>query len=349
MAQHASGPAGTGPPAADEVEITVLGKGYGESVVIHTGGGAWVIVDSFLESGTGEAAPLVYLKSMGIDAETDVTAVVLSHLHADHYRGIDQVVGECKSAWLYLPGVLPGQRWERVLTLAKQLHDHKYRGIDDVSGAVRLAQARERLRIVGPDSEIQTRRESSLRCVGPTSAALTSDVFDDENSRRRIKTLIDEANYTSTVLWIRAGEIRALLGADFDARRRDLGWAALVDEQETKPWITAASLVKVPHHGSRTAHYDGIYTRWAANPIAIVTSNRQNRLPDSNLNNRLRHLCAELHHTSGGASGTSSRALALEQCPTSSTAPTGAVRTRRRPGASQWTVTLFGPAWQAFP
>ena len=49
------------PPAADELEVTVLGPGYGEAIVIHYGKGQWVIVDS-CKFEKGETAPLVYLR-----------------------------------------------------------------------------------------------------------------------------------------------------------------------------------------------------------------------------------------------------------------------------------------------
>ena len=37
---------GGNPPRDDEFELTLLGPGYGESIVMHVGDGAWVLVDS---------------------------------------------------------------------------------------------------------------------------------------------------------------------------------------------------------------------------------------------------------------------------------------------------------------
>ena len=144
----------------------MLGKGCGESIVVHAGDGAWVVIDSFCENQTTDPAPLVYLKSIGVDVAKDVTAVVLTHLHADHYRGIDKVVRDCESAWFYLPGVLPQERWEDVLRRAAALLEDEMRGAGRVATAVHMARGRQTLRSVGPDSEIQTRREGAIRCVG---------------------------------------------------------------------------------------------------------------------------------------------------------------------------------------
>ena len=152
-------------PDAHEVEITVLGKGCGESIVVHAGDGAWVVIDSFCENPTSDPAPLVYLNRIGVDVARDVTAVVLTHLHADHYRGIAKVVRDCEAAWFYLPGVLPQQRWEDILMRAADSSVDEIRGTGRVATAAHMARGRQRLRSVGPDSEIQTRREgrASLR------------------------------------------------------------------------------------------------------------------------------------------------------------------------------------------
>src|SRR5947209_2078343 len=36
-------------PGADELELTVFGGGFGESICVHVGGGSWVIVDSCID------------------------------------------------------------------------------------------------------------------------------------------------------------------------------------------------------------------------------------------------------------------------------------------------------------
>ena len=334
------------PPHEDEIEVTVLGRGVGESVVIHTGGGGWVIVDSFCEHGTVDAAPLIYLRRLGIETNEQVTAVVLSHLHADHYRKIDRVVEECSSAWFYLPGVLTGDSWREILKHADEMEDGPYRQAGQVAAALVCADDSGRLRAVGPDSEIETRRESSLRCIGPTSAALNADVRTRGPSAALLNRLYDEANYTSTVLWLKVDEIRALLCADFDAADDDLGWSALMREQGSKPWIAGASLVKVPHHGSNTAHHEALYRTWCTDPIAVISTNWTSRLPDDDVVRSLQDDCLEIHLTSSSASPVPATATTR---PKGRKTPTGSVTARRRPGETLWRVCRSGPAHQAYP
>ena len=333
-------------PDAHEVEITVLGKGYGESIVVHAGDGAWVVVDSFCENQKSDPAPLVYLNSIGVDLAKDVTAVVLTHLHADHYRGIDKVVRDCESAWFYLPGVLPQERWEAVLRRAAELPEDEITGAGRVATAVHMARGRQKLRSVGPDSEIQTRREGALRCVGPTSVAMTSHIVTDDLSSALIRKILREVNYTSTVLWLTIDGIRALFGADLDEHDTGMGWSALMTEQSEKPWIQGASLVKVPHHGSRRAHCAELYREWCADPVAVIASNWNGNLPDEGTVGRLGAMCQQIYHTSVR---NKDRDRHRDGLSSNVHAPTGVVTARRRPGEDRWRVTHQSPAWKEHP
>ncbi len=53
-------------PEKNEFELTLLGPGYGESVVLHVGGGVWVIVDSCVDT-NGTPQALRYLESIDVD------------------------------------------------------------------------------------------------------------------------------------------------------------------------------------------------------------------------------------------------------------------------------------------
>ena len=87
---------GGNPPSYDEFELTLLGSGYGESIVMHVGEGAWVLVDSC--GRTDAPAALEYLKILGVDPGEAVKLIVASHWHDDHIRGIGQVVPGAGSA-----------------------------------------------------------------------------------------------------------------------------------------------------------------------------------------------------------------------------------------------------------
>ena len=86
-------------------ELTLLGPGYGESLVLHLGGGMWVLVDSCLDS-DGFPQALRYLESIDVDPAEAVDLIVATHWHDDHIRGIADLVETCKKATFCCGAVL---------------------------------------------------------------------------------------------------------------------------------------------------------------------------------------------------------------------------------------------------
>jgi glyoxylase-like metal-dependent hydrolase (beta-lactamase superfamily II) len=74
-------------PDPDQFEVSVLGPGYGEAIVVHLGNGEWLTVDSCIDSRTREVAPMAYLRGLGVNLATQVRLVVTSHWHDDHVAG----------------------------------------------------------------------------------------------------------------------------------------------------------------------------------------------------------------------------------------------------------------------
>lgn len=85
-------------PENDELEITLFGSGYGESVVVHIGDGKWIIVDSSINRDTRKPAALEYLEGIDVDVSSQVKGVVVTHWHDDHIRGISEIAKKCSSA-----------------------------------------------------------------------------------------------------------------------------------------------------------------------------------------------------------------------------------------------------------
>jgi glyoxylase-like metal-dependent hydrolase (beta-lactamase superfamily II) len=85
-------------PSLDEIEVSVFGPGYGESIVIHLGGNKWIIVDSCIDPISKEPIPLSYLHQIGVKPIEAVKQVIATHWHDDHIRGLSKIIRECKSA-----------------------------------------------------------------------------------------------------------------------------------------------------------------------------------------------------------------------------------------------------------
>lgn len=121
-------------------------------------------------------------------------------------------------------------------------------------------------------------------------------------------------NDTSVVLWIEAGHVRALLGADLEhAGRSGEGWMAVVAcHQDTVP----AQLFKVPHHGSTDSDHPEVWQRMLTeNPVAVVTpfAGGNVRLPKDSDLERLSDRTSRLYCTTAGSGRPPSRDPAVER------------------------------------
>lgn len=257
----------------------MLGKGLGESIVIGLGKDEWVIVDSFFadtNDGRSEPAPLTYLRERGTTPE-QVSAVVLTHLHDDHYRGIDEVVRQSRNATFYLPDAIPDRDWQAFLSRASR--SGRRARLDDVVGAFRIALDQRRFQAVGATALLDT-RGCELFVIGPSVRAQASSREVYETGDADAEKALRLQNCTSIVLWLRAGNAVALLGGDME-NHGVIGWEALLEEHQRKEWLRGAGLVKIPHHGSEGAHNPDVYARWTAEPAGVVTPNTRgaNGLP----------------------------------------------------------------------
>ena len=92
------------PPAADEIEVTLFGPGYGEAIAVHLGDGSWLLVDSCIDPDSKTPASETYLDQIGVNA-SHVRAIVASHWHDDHVRGISRLAARYPAADFVLSGV----------------------------------------------------------------------------------------------------------------------------------------------------------------------------------------------------------------------------------------------------
>ena len=261
------------PPGKGEFELTLLGPGYGESIVLHVGGGVWILVDSCVDT-DGTPRALRYLESVGVDPAKAVGLIVATHWHDDHIRGIAKLVEVCKKAafccasvllrkeFLTVVGTLEGRRLSSGLGSGlKEIHGAVSR-LREVASSPTLALANRRLFVQGRceiwslspnDSTFQ----AFLRSIG-------SLVPGTSQSKRRIPDL--SPNGAAVVLWVRVDDVAVLLGSDLEKG----GWVEIL-HNAARP-NGKASVFKVPHHGSENAHEPGVWKRMLdPKPFALLT------------------------------------------------------------------------------
>lgn len=279
----------TGPPAAHEIEVTVLGPGLGESVLVHLGGGEWLIADCCVGRG-GTAAPLVYLASLGV-APQAVRWLVATHWHDDHVRGFGDLVEACPDARVAHAAALEHDEFLGLVVSAEDLMLAGPSGVDEMRKAIEALHASGRGRPipVGADKRLDQVAGSADRppfevwSLSPSDAAVYAALAEFATwaaSPGGAKSAVGRPrrNHSAVALLVRVGAVCLLLGADLETvAAADQGWNAVL--ASTGRPQARSHFLKVPHHGSITAHHEGIWSDLlVGSPHAVVTPMRQGRV-----------------------------------------------------------------------
>ena len=82
------------PPDQCQVEVSIVGSGFGETILIHFGDCRWAIIDSLCFPDTKEPYCLEHLKILGFDPSSHVAVILATHWHDDHIRGFELCLHE---------------------------------------------------------------------------------------------------------------------------------------------------------------------------------------------------------------------------------------------------------------
>jgi beta-lactamase superfamily II metal-dependent hydrolase len=270
-----------GPPRSDELEVSLFGPGFGESLAVHLGAGKWMIVDSCVDRATGEPAATQYLESLGVDCSKQVAVVVASHWHDDHARGLADIVARCGEA-MFAYGTAFQAAEFLTLVNAPAGTFQMTSGVREFSRVLEILAERKKsgadvghIRQVLSENNIVYRSGTSeVVALSPSSEAVTRAIQAfasqlPEPLKPHTRAVAPSPNHASVALWLQGPAGAALLGADLEAASTDsLGWGAVLALGVRSP----AGLVKVPHHGSESAHDQRMWDRLlVASPEAVLT------------------------------------------------------------------------------
>ncbi|MFD8424278.1 MBL fold metallo-hydrolase [Streptomyces sp. NPDC059466] len=267
-------------------EVSLFGPGKGESVVVHLGGRRWMVVDSCRDQRTRGVAALDYLRGMGVDLATEVLAVVATHAHDDHFDGIAEVVEACSAATVVTSHALMNREFLALVEAEREIAGvtntaayKEYRRIFEIIERRR----RETGKVPGRRAE-ENKILLDLSAQGAAPATRVTALSPSEHGVYRAQQVLAknhlfalgertrrstyDPNEASIALWVAAGEINVLLGADILRGPEGCGWGAVLQSfTPTQP----ATLYKAAHHGSKTSHHEGLWSDLLAdNPVVLI-------------------------------------------------------------------------------
>ena len=264
-------------PAADELEVSLFGPGFGECVVVHLGQGDWMVVDSCLNEAQNQPVALDYLTTLGVDVAKKVRLVVVTHWHDDHIRGSARVFAEARSARFVCSAALRNEEFrvmvaasERNKTVARDSSLSEFGGILD---ELKQRKSREHRSLTGPDHWAQDgmalflptgSNHAKVTALSPSAQTITDAAIRFGKLIPSISSSVNRfprcsPNDQSVALLVQSDAYSVLLGADLESvGDPDRGWRAVVSSP-VRPQV-ASNAIKVAHHGSKNGDLDEIWS-----------------------------------------------------------------------------------------
>jgi beta-lactamase superfamily II metal-dependent hydrolase len=345
------------PPANNEIELTVFGPGHGEAIAVHLGDGNWLLVDSCIDPSNNLPATANYLDQLGV-APNKVKAIVASHWHDDHVRGISDLAEKYPEADFFLSAALNNAEAAAFFAaysgvaapgLARGTSE-LYRVVDQREYVYHASHRVNVLELNANQLKVRVTAWSPTSMASAQSIANFAQYLPRKPGQEPITHAPEpKQNLESVVLHINFGEEDAiLLGSDLENRK--MGWGELI----ANAWCqsqTQASAYKVAHHGSRTGDRIGIWSNFLQTQrIACLTPFNRSGLPTPSDKHRIKSRASQAYISSGASrkpdmSREQIKRLAdicseveLVDC------GFGAVRLRKLIGATTWNIDLFGNA-----
>lgn len=299
------------------LEIFIIGGRLGESIVIHTPGGRFGLVDAYASDWTdaGTNPTLLRLKALGA---SKLNFVALTHPHMDHYRGLPSIFeaypGEVELFWRPPWGaveIFNAVIREFKTATTREKRTQLGRGINILRKLFAIIDAqvknkRLKVKTLQNDSDAiydgimlqEPEHDFSVMCLGP-STGISSPYLDKISSNTIVPIMHDETpewraphNEISSVLAIKYGGWIGILGGDTEQS----SWRDIL--QRRVPLLESARFFKVSHHGSETGSFPELWETIKSDKCeAVITCFSGKQLPNASGLQYLRESRFSLHST----------------------------------------------------
>ncbi len=326
--------------------MSVFGRGVGECIVAHLGGGTWIVVDSHRIGGPkSDPVALTYLHSIGVPV-SDVRLVAATHWDRDHINGLFDVVRACDRAEFWCTGAFDVNQLLTDLNLLASQEGPLGPGAREFLAIVKLLIARGKgVQWANQRSQIEL-GGGVLGALAPSGLTQTAALLHAATGPA-VAPKQPTPNNTSVVLWFDDGDTALLFGADLETGVDRTGWTGVLADFAPS---RRASVYKVAHHGSEDADHPDIWRQLLTpGPESIVTPFSPSKRPRPEDSIRLRDL-SRAHFTGPAGGGRVRRVNHVERLAAAATVrgvrrrsgAVGHVRLRRAAGETEWAVA-YGP------
>lgn len=272
-------------PLPQEIEVSIFGPGFGESILVHIGDNRWIAIDSCIDRRSQKPAPLAYLDSIEVDPQS-IELIIASHWHDDHVRGLPMIVDAAPQAKVFCSAALSNREFLAFVAAFNKDPTTKLSGGVREFHTILTSLKRNGRSIItcGIDRRILN-IQTGILSHGCACEVLTLSPSDHQSQlflaqlgnvyalekQTKFRMQANDPNQISVACQVIIGSLAILLGADLEATNNQrLGWSAVLASAGRSQ--TKAAVFKIPHHGSLNAHHPGVWSvLLEKDAIAIVT------------------------------------------------------------------------------
>lgn len=263
-------------------EIVILGKGFGESIIIRSEIDDIIIIDSFLNPDTHRPIALDYLDKINVSYDK-IKSIVITHWHQDHILGISDILCVCSDRIeVVLNPIIKNEKY------FNYLNTKKIAGLSETSEffkAINMIKDRKlKRKFVSIDKTIYNSTHDGIEVIAlsPQDEEINSfiDNIISQKSVDEICLSAPDDNLLSIVILIKLFDHYFLLGSDMETCvDESSGWKAIVNNY--LPKYSKSSFFKIPHHGSVTGNCEDVWLRLLnEKPLSVCTTyNKRKNLP----------------------------------------------------------------------
>lgn len=309
-----------GLPDVHEIEITTIGIGgaSGESVIIHIGDNKWAIIDSCMSN--KEVLPLLYLRSLGVDF-TSVCAVICTHWHEDHIKGLNVILEACPQATFFIAKVGQMNNFLKYVITENFLNGSKGVWAEFCKCLNVLKKDKNRRKLYAQrDTHLLASSFSHLYSVSPADEMM--DRFDQILKNANPAKLPSDKglppNMCCMAVVLHSNGTNIIIGADLESNnqpvnidditcttqcfdRKEMGWCNVM-EDSTLFNSCNYDYVKIPHHSSATGYCPRLWNNQTSkNVIGVSTmfvNNAGILLPPKKMLQQYLNNCSKYYITS---------------------------------------------------
>ena len=254
-------------------------KGIGESILIRIEEETYMIIDSFIDTETGNPRILDFLEEKDIELKC-IKYIVLTHCHKDHFTGMSILVEQCTDAIFFTSRALGIESFRMLLVAyskkVKSSHNYFKELIDTFKI---LKNTGRKVQLLSDTSKpIFSKKGISIQAFSPNTATekCLQPIYEKETRKflteNGIRLLTNGFNYQSVVISLECENYKMLFGADQEFHKSDstIGWDAI--EQLPHFEQLKFDFFKVPHHGSENGYKFSFWEKILTKDANLMTS-----------------------------------------------------------------------------